>query len=123
SSSDNISDSNKFTFGNSGYFYKALKRKGRAIAINFSNDNNKDDNRDLNRSNTTFYRDTNNDGIPDVQQQDNRDQIKRQRTFYDKYSIEGEYTEPITDSLNLNLRLEYDYTKKADDKKTFDFNP
>ncbi len=122
SSADNQSDSNQFSFENAVYFYKSFRRKGRSISSSFENENKKGDSFDLNRSQTTFYKDIDSDGIPDTQTQDDRNQLKRERETNDHYFAEVEYTEPITDSLSVSLKLQFTHNAGIDGKHTFDFD-
>jgi len=115
------SDANKNEFQDSFYFYKSFKRKGRSVGAGFDNENSSQDSFDLNRSQTTFYNDTDGDGIPDTPKQDNRDQIKRMRTVRDHYSGNIEYNEPIADSLSVSVQLQFEHERNTDYKRTFDF--
>jgi hypothetical protein len=123
SNGDNINDADKFNFENSMYFYKGFKRKGRSVSVNFENNNDENDSFDLMRSFTTFYTDTDSNGIPDTTTNDNRNQLKQQREINDHYFGELEYIEPITDSLSIMLRTRFNSDVNIDDKATFDFDP
>jgi hypothetical protein len=116
------SDANKNEFQDSFYFYKSFKRKGRSVGVGFDNENSSEDSFDLNRSQTTFYNDTDADGIPDTPTQDDRDQIKRMRAVRDHYSANIEYNEPVADSLSLSLQLQFEHEGNADYQRTFDFD-
>lgn len=122
SEGNTLSDADRSSFENNFYFYKAMKRKGRAIGVTFDNTNKSTDSFDLNRSFTTLYEDTNDDGIPDTPDEDNRDQVKRMRELEDDYFGEIQFTEPITDSLNVNLVVQYSRKTKTEYKNTFDFD-
>lgn len=122
----NESNSNAFneqdtqTFSNSIYFNKNLKKKGRRIAADFDNSNNKNEVSNTNRSNTIFYNDVDGDGISDATTSDNRNQKRFERNLNDRYFLSFEYQEPITDSLNFHVGAEYINEKWSTDKRTFD---
>lgn len=122
SSGNSLSDTDTGTFKNDLYFYKSFKKKGRSVGIRVENENKDENSFDLNRSLTTFYQDNDNDGIPDATTQDNRNQIKRQRTLQDRYFTELEYTEPVTDSLSLAFRIQHINDRNSEDKTTLDFD-
>lgn len=123
SSSNNLSDTDTGTFESATYFYKSFKKKGRSVGVRFENENKNEDSFDLDRSLTTFYKDTDDDGVPDSATEDNRDQLKRQRMLRDRYFTEIEYSEPVTDSLSFSVRLQHIHERNADDKHAFDFDP
>lgn len=110
------------TFENSIYFNKNLKKKGRRYSIDFRNENSKDAITNFNRSNTLFYNDSNDDGVPDGTSQDNRDQRRTARNVFDNYTATIEFQEPIVDSLNISLGLEYANSNRSKHKTTFDFD-
>jgi len=114
----NENDSNAFT--NSIYFNKNLKRKGRRIETSFDNDNSKSDVSNTNKSNTIFYNDGNDDGIPDAVKEDSRNQKRFERNLNDRYFLSFEYQEPIRDSLNFHIGAQYINEKTSNDRRTFD---
>lgn len=122
SSGNTLSDADKNSVENNFYFFKAMKRKGRSIGITFDNENAREDSFDLNRSFTTLYDDTDNDGVPDTATDDNRDQVRRQRAVTDNYFFQAEYVEPVTDSLNLALVMQYSNRRQTDYRNTFAFD-
>jgi len=120
SAADTFNEQDSNSFSNSIYFNKNLKKKGRRIAADFDNENSKRAITNTNKSNTTFYNDTNNDGVFDATSQDNRNQQRLERYLNDRYFLSFEYQEPITDSLNFHVGAEYINDKTSNNKRTFD---
>ena len=124
-----LNESNSYTFSESDnkgfnsnlYFYKAFKKKQRALGVSFNNDNRKDDNTYLNRSETYFYKDDNNDGITETTA-DIRDQVRYNRQLNDQYQLALEYFEPIMDSTRLKLKVEYRKDLSLEDRVGYDFD-
>ncbi len=114
SKSQVFDDSDRGGFSNAINFNKRFKRKGRFLSVSFDNDNSKEELNSLNKSNTVFYQ----GGNPDIV----RDQVRKNRDLIDKYVAEVEYSEPITDSLNVKFGLNYNKEFKSQDRNTFDFN-
>jgi len=114
SDGSNTDESNKTSFTNDINLFKTLKKKGRYFSVNFRNDNSRLDS----------------DGIIDVttefilKPQNNTKQYQNVKTITenDKYSGNIQYSEPITDSLSVNLQLLSDWEETLDDKKTFDLD-
>lgn len=120
SNSEVFNEQDTQTFSNSIYFNKNLKKKGRRIAADFDNNNNKNEVSNTNQSKTIFYNDTDGDGISDATTTDNRNQRRFERNLNDRYFLSFEYQEPVTDSLNFHVGAEYINEKWSADKKTFD---
>lgn len=111
------SESDNSNFGNTINFYKVLGEKGRYINTVFSNSNSKTTSNELNRSVTNFYDDSVN-----LVRVDKRDQIQYNRGSNDNISVELEYMEPVTDSVNLKVGVDYNWTKISDHKNVFNFD-
>lgn len=110
----NSNESDKTNFVNDISIFKTMKRKGRYFTANFKNDNtNSDSNSFLNQ--TTLF-----ELEPDknVTQEQNVKSANKK----DLFSVNFQYSEPITDSLSINIQLLSDWEKNTDDKKTFDFD-
>ena len=121
SSSDSYGENTSNTFSNQlSYNKQFTSRKGRGLSVDFSNSNSKNDDNTLNRSNTARYK------YPDGVQEatfDIRNQTINTTSTDDSYNFGLEYTEPVTDSLDLVIGGGYDYNKSVNDRKTFDFDP
>lgn len=107
-------DSDRGSFSNSINFNKRFNRKGRFLSASFNNDNSKEDISSLNKTNTVFYQGSDADIL--------RDQLRKNRNVVDKYSGEIEYAEPITDSLNVKIGVNYTSEITSDDRNTYDLN-
>lgn len=114
SASETFSDSDGTNFKNSVYFNKSLNRRGRYVSASFDNENNRDEISAFNKSATISYQDATPDDI--------RDQVKKNRNIRDSYSFETAYSEPLKDSLKVNLALEYKWSKSSEDRKAFDYD-
>ena len=110
----NSNESDRTNFVNDISIFKTMKRKGRYFTANFKNDNtNSDSNSFLNQ--TTLF-----ELEPDknvTQEQNVKSTNKR-----DLFSGNFQYSEPITDSLSINIQLLSDWEKNTDDKETFDID-
>lgn len=115
-------ETDNLNFANSIYFYKSFKKKGRSIEASFENDNTKEDLYSLNNTTTTFYSDTDNDGMLDDSTTDARNQILKNRKLKDTYSAEFSYFEPVTDSLKVGFTLQYKNEKTSENRDGFDFD-
>lgn len=114
------SETNSNSFSNELTYNKQFRsRKGRGISFDLENTNTKNDDKTLNKSNTTKYRYPGDDIITET---DNRNQILNTDSSSDTYSLNIEYTEPITDSLEVNISSGYDFTKSVDDRNTYDYD-
>ncbi|RTY90221.1 outer membrane beta-barrel protein [Flavobacterium sp. GT3R68] len=112
--SESFDTSENNVFSNSINFNKSFKRKGRFLSLSFENENGKEEVNTLNKSNTIDYTDIDPDEI--------RDQIKRNRNVKDSYFTEIEYAEPLKDSLKVNLAVEYKWKKVSEDRIAYDFD-
>lgn len=114
--SNSLINSNNDVDSFESYFYgnKNFKKKKRTLGLSISNKNSIQNQSDLNNSITKFYQ----NGLPD----DVRNQVKNSRITEDRYTLELEYSEPITDSLSLATSLEYNTNKRMEDRQAFDFD-
>jgi len=120
STSDSYGENNSNTFSNQlTYFKQFTAKKGRGISVSLTNSNSKNDDNTLNKSNTIKY------SYPNGTEQtkvDNRDQTIYTKSTDDSYNLGIEYTEPVTDSLEVNIGGGYDYNKSINDRKSYNFN-
>lgn len=112
--SDEFTVSDNATFKNNLYLVKKLKRKGRSIAASFDFSHQKatDDATIYNK--TTFYQSGSTD--------DERNQFIADDNRTNKYEVELEYNEPITDSLSISLSGAFAVDNNDINKNTFDFD-
>ena len=114
SASKSRRESNSTSFGNTINFNKAFERKARNLSFVFSNNNSDGDSESLNMSKTIFYQGTKEDI--------NRDQNGKSSNKSDSYSLDFEYTEPITDSLRIRIGSDFQWDNQINDLKTYDFD-
>lgn len=114
SSAKSYKENSSTNFGNTINFNKAFERKARNLSFVFTNSNNKSDSEAINISNTTFYQ----GGKPN----DDRNQNGLSNNTDDSYSLEVEFTEPITDSLRIRFGSEFGWQNEVNDVKTYDFD-
>lgn len=116
SNQSNLSDNNLFS--NEIYFDKKLNSRGRAIGINFSNSNAKDENTTINKSTTNFYDDDVLSGV----RTDQRDQQIATKKFNDNYNASLSFREKIADSLELRLNVAFNAENEATRRNTLDYS-
>jgi hypothetical protein len=116
--SNSETDSNSFS-NQITYNKQFRSRKGRGISAVFGNTNTKNDEKTLNQSNTIKYRYPG--GVAETEI-DNRDQTLNTYSYSDSYNTYFEYTEPITDSLQLNISSGYDFSRSVDNRDTYDYD-
>jgi hypothetical protein len=99
-------------FANTINFNKAFEKKARNMSFVFSNNNTKNDSDGFNDSNTYFTLE------PDKNVE--RYQKTNGRNVSDSYSLDLEYTEPITDSLRVRFGSDFDWQSSSNDQETYD---
>jgi len=114
SSGNSYKENTSTNFGNTINFNKAFERKARNLSFVFSNNNSNSDSDAINKSLTVYHQGI----IPDK----NRDQNGQSNNSADSYSVELEYTEPITDSLRIRIGTELDWANEVNDAKTYDYD-
>lgn len=114
SSSESNSENTNTNFSNSINFNKTFEKKARNFSLVFNNNNTKSDSDALNRSETIFYQGS--------KPNDERNQNSKSSVASDSYTIDIEYTEPITDSLRIRFGSDFDWEKTVNDKNTFNYN-
>lgn len=112
--STSYKENSSTNFGNTINFNKAFDKKARNMSFVFSNANNKSDSEAINESNTIFYQGN--------KPNDERKQNGLSDNSDDSYSLEVEYTEPITDSLRIRIGSEFEWQNEVNDVKTYDFD-
>ncbi|MCG2610642.1 outer membrane beta-barrel protein [Flavobacterium sp. SM15] len=114
STSQTFDESDGNNFKSNIFFNKALNKRGRFINVSFENENARDNVTSYNKSATIYYQGT----TPD----DFRDQVKKNRNLSDTYFLNTEYSEPLKDSLKVDLALEYNWKKNSKDRKAFNYD-
>ncbi|WP_159800107.1 outer membrane beta-barrel protein [Flavobacterium sp. MK4S-17] len=121
SSGYGYNENDNSSFSSDFNYYKSFKKKGRAISLDFENENRLDESQNLNNSTTLFYEDIDDDGVVDVTE-DTRNQTIYNRQTSDRYEARLEYTEPISDSLRVKAGVIYTWQKEMENRQGFDFN-
>ncbi|KAF2342262.1 outer membrane beta-barrel protein [Flavobacterium tistrianum] len=107
-------ESSNTSFANSINFNKTFEKKSRNLSVVFNNNNTKNDSNGINISETIFYQDN--------KPNDERNQNAKNTSKSDAYSLDLEYTEPVTDSLRLRFGTDFDWQSSMNDQKTFNFD-
>ncbi|WP_343705640.1 outer membrane beta-barrel protein [Flavobacterium sp.] len=107
-------ESSNTNFANSINFNKTFKKQSRNLSVVFNNNNTKNDSNAINISETIFYQDN--------KPNDERNQNAKNTSKSDAYSLDLEYTEPVTDSLRLRFGTDFDWQSSMNDQKTFNFD-
>jgi len=100
-------------FSNTINFNKAFEKKARNVSLVFTNNNSDTDSDGIVNSTTVLYKD-------EGEFIDKRLQKTKGRNISDSYSLDLEYTEPITDSLRIRFGTDFDWQNTSNDLKTFD---
>ena len=107
-------ESSNTSFANSINFNKTFEKESRNLSVVFNNNNTKNDSNGINISETIFYQDN--------KPNDERNQNAKNESKSDTYSLDVEYTEPVTDSLRLRFGTNFDWQSSMNDQKTFNFD-
>lgn len=116
-----LADSDNSSFTSSINYFKTLRKKGRSVNVELTNSNTKDDGANINNTVTRFYEDADNDGTTETRQ-DARNQLQQRQQNSDNYAIDLQYTEPLTDSLEVTLGAVYDWSQNVENNDGFDYN-
>jgi hypothetical protein len=116
-----FNENDNTSFSNNMYYYKSFRRKGRSMSAYFNNDNKKDEAKQLNQSATFFYNDDDNDGINEVTS-DIRDQVRYNKQTSDTYAGGLEYYEPVLDSMQLKVAVDYKWQQSLEDRVGYDYD-
>jgi hypothetical protein len=114
STADNSSENDNNNFTNTLSFTKSFKKKGKYLSLVFENENGTTTDKNYVKSNTIFYQGS----VPD----DNRNQFNNSKNRSANYRTEFEFTQPITDSLQVKLGLEYKNNSDNSNRNSFDFD-
>jgi hypothetical protein len=115
SNSDNFYENNTSSFSNTLSFTKSFKRKGKYFSVVFENENSNTNEDEYIKSSTIFYQNL----LPD----DTRNQFNNSKNTSANYRTELEYFQPITDSLQVKLGLEYKIDNNKDRRDSYEYNP
>ncbi|WP_116789423.1 outer membrane beta-barrel protein [Flavobacterium psychrotrophum] len=122
SSNKSLNDSDRSVISNTINFNKAFKhKKGRFISASFSNLNSITSANNYANSLTTFYEDTDENGIPVINNV-RRNQLQKNSSSADEYNAEISFTEPINDSLQAGVGLAFEHNSESDNSRGFYYN-
>jgi hypothetical protein len=114
STAESHKENNTTNFANTININKVFEKKNRNLSFVFDNNNTTATTDALNVSETIFYQDN--------KPNDERNQTATNRNINDTYSLDVEYTEPVTDSLRIRFGSDFDWQNEIKDQKTFDFD-
>ncbi|MFP9114052.1 outer membrane beta-barrel protein [Flavobacterium sp. RHBU_3] len=116
-----MNDGDKNAFSSTLTYNKVLNKRGRSISAEFSNSNTSNQTAYYNNTNTTFYEDLDGDGNTTARN-DNRNQLQKNRSLQDSYTMDLSYTEPVADSVNVEIGARYNWANDVTDNKGFNYN-
>lgn len=116
SSTNSSSDSNSFS--PNLHYSRKFGKKGRIFYSSLNTSISQNKNKSFVNSQTLFYE----NGAEDVNKRDIRNQLNQNKAQNSNYSFNAKYTEPITDSLNINFGLNYDSKNSLNDRIVNDFD-
>ncbi len=114
STSKSFKENDVANFGNSLNLNKAFQRRFRNLSLVLNNSNSLNHSNGLVESKTVFYQGD--------KPNDERNQKNKTQNSTDAYSVELEYTEPITDSLRFRIGADFDWQNEIKDLKTLDLD-
>ena len=114
SNSESYNENTVSSFVNSINFNKTFEKKARNLSFEFNNNNTTSDSDALNTSKTIFFQ--------GARPKDERNQTSKNGNIYASYSVDIEYTEPITDSLRIRFGSDFSWENRVTDLNTFDFD-
>ncbi len=114
SNSNTSLDSENNAFNPNLYFSKKFHKKGREMNVNLNSSISENKENLLNRSENIFYSGT--------QPNDNRNQYALKKNQNNNYRFRTGYTEPISDSTNISLSLNYNAATMRNRRDVNDFD-
>ena len=114
SSSKSFRESDAINFGNTINLNKVFQKKARNLSFVLNNSNSVNHSGGITESKTIFYQGS--------RPNDERNQKNTGQNSADSYSVELEYTEPITDSLRFRVGADFDWENEIKDVKTLDWD-
>lgn len=110
--SNSFSNSKSKNFSNNFLVVKSFDKKGRRFSLDLGTNNNKSD-QDTRLNSETYFYTTNTNDL--------RNQLEVNRSISDSYSFAATYAEPISDSLKIEVSMDFRNDKSVNDQNTFDF--
>ncbi len=109
-----FTDNNVTSFNNTLSFTKSFKKKKKYLSLVFENQNSTTTNDQYVNSKTTFYQEVTPDDV--------RNQLNKSKYNNANYRTEFEFTQPITDSLQIKVGLEYKNNANKDNRNSFSYD-
>ncbi|WP_116790846.1 outer membrane beta-barrel protein [Flavobacterium psychrotrophum] len=103
-------------------YNKMFNSRGRSLSVELSTANSLNENGNINDTRANFYRDTNNDGINDETRKDDRNQLQKSRRTSDSYTADITFTEPVTDSLEVQIGSIYEWDNNVENNRGYDYD-
>ncbi|WP_294307106.1 outer membrane beta-barrel protein [uncultured Chryseobacterium sp.] len=113
------SDSESHSFTPNIHYSRKFSKKGRFFYSSLNTSITENKNKSLTNSQTFFY----DNGVEDPAKRDFRNQLAKTKSQNNNYSFNAKYTEPISDSLNINFGLDYNSTNTFNERMVNDFDP
>ena len=107
-------DSENNSFSPNIYFSRKFSKKGRELHANMNSSISENKENRLNRSENIFYT------LPATS--DNRNQYSVRKNFNDNYRFSVGYSEPLSDSLNIGLNVNYNSSNTRSLRDVNDFD-
>ncbi len=119
SNSSGSSDSESNSFTPNIHYSRKFGKKGRSLYSSLNTSITQNKNKNLTDSRTFFYE----NGVEDPAKRDLRNQLIQTKSQNNNYSFNTKYSEPVSDSLNINFGLNYNSTNAFNDRLVNDFDP
>ncbi|WP_294304130.1 TonB-dependent receptor [uncultured Chryseobacterium sp.] len=119
SNSSGSSDSESNSFNPNIHYSRKFGKKGRSLYSSLNTSITQNKNKNLTDSRTFFYE----NGVEDPAKRDLRNQLIQTKSQNNNYSFNTKYSEPVSDSLNINFGLNYNSTNAFNDRLVNDFDP
>lgn len=120
--SSDDSQATSSNLGGSFFVERSFKKKGRNVNAWVDLDQNDRQTDQFGLSTNRFYYDDDGDGVSDRTTADDRNQLRRQREENQRIYSELEYTEPLTDSSTIRMKVDYNRKFQLNDDIAYDYN-
>ena len=113
------SDSESYSFTPNIHYSRKFSKKGRSFYSSLNTSITENKNNSLINSQTFFYE----NGVEDAAKRDLRNQLTQTKSQNNNYSFNAKYTEPISDSLDINFALNYNSANTFNERIVNDYDP
>lgn len=118
SSGSTFDENDNDSFSANLNYSKSLNKKGRSISIDMDTENRIEDESSYNNTGTYFYDPVSGDEI----KSDVRNQLQKNKTTYDKYAVDLQFNEGLSDSLSVTIGTMYSKELNSRNRDGFNFN-